>query len=229
MNAMTTQDDARARTATKRNERTCAGCGEHALAEELVRVVHDPSSGEIAVDLAGGGFGRGAHVHPSPACVAKAVKSGFARAFKAAVTADASQLGDAIVGAADRRIEGLLSGAHRARQLAVGADLVIEALKEARAELVVVARDAAAAAKLADVQQAIAAGKAIAWGLKERLGAVTARDEVAVVAILAPGVAAAVAQTFRVSGPFRTALGGTAKAGAQIENSEEAWSLSEVR
>lgn len=194
-----------------------------------MRVVHDPSSGEIAVDLAGGSFGRGAHVHPSPACVAKAVKSGFARALKAAVTADARQVGEAIVLAADRRIEGLLGGAHRARQLAVGADLVIEALKEERAELVVVARDAAAAAKLADVQQAIAAGKAIAWGFKERLGAVTGRDEVAVVAILASGVAAAVAHTFRVSGPFRTALGGAAKAGAQNENSEEAWSLSEVR
>lgn len=234
MNAMTTDNEARAkgaRTGAKRTERTCAGCGQHAAAEELVRVVHDPSSGEVAVDLAGGGFGRGAHFHPSVACVTKAVKSGLARVFKAPITADAKALADAIVVAADRRIEGLLGGANRARQLAVGSDVVVEAIREGRAELVVVARDAAAAAKLAEVERAIASGKAIAWSDKKVLGVITHRDEVAVVAILAPGVAAAVAQTHRASGPFRAAPSSTEpSSAAQPGNIEEAWSTSsEVR
>lgn len=231
MNATTTHDDSRAPAANKRTERTCAGCGQHARTEELVRVIHDPVSGELAVDLAGGAFGRGGHVHPSPACVAKAVKSGFARVFKAAVVADAGALGEALVAAADRRIEGLLGGARRAGQLVVGADLVAESLADDRAALVVVARDAAAAAKLSQVERAVVAGKAIAWGSKQVLGAVTNRGDVAVVAIVAPGVAAAIAHTYGVSGPFRVAscTKEAASADAQHEKNEEAWSSSEVR
>ena len=233
MNAMTPRhDDSSVSSAPRRNERTCAGCGKHAPAEELVRVVHDPTSGEIAVDLAASGFGRGAHVHPSADCVAKAVKGGLARVFKANIVADAKAVGEEIVKAADRRIEGLLTGARRAWQLAIGSDVVVESLKEGRAELVVVARDAAAAIKLSEVERAIASGKAIASSDKQRLGLLMGRDEVAVIAILHPGVAAAVAQTYRVSGPFRVALSSVAAVStdAQHERSEDAWSSSsEVR
>ena len=236
---MTTNDDSGAKAAPRRNERTCAGCGKHAPAEELVRVVHDPSSGEVAVDLAGSGFGRGGHVHPSHDCLAKALKSGFARVFKSKVVGDANVIGDAIVKAADRRIEGLLSGARRAGQLAVGSDVVVEALKENRAELVVVARDAAAATRLPEVEKAIASGKAIALSDKQRLGSLMGREEVAVIAVLHSGVATAAAQTYRMSGSFRGVphsrgdLGEETAAGAAPVaagvRSEEAWSSSEVR
>lgn len=231
MEATTTTDDSGARTARKRNERTCAGCGKHALAEELVRVVHDPGSGEVAVDIAGSGFGRGAHFHGAPECLAKALKGGFARVFKAPVVADAAALSREIVEAADRRIEGLLAGANRARQLAVGADVVVEALRAERAHLVVVARDAAAATKHYEVERAIASGKAIAMSEKQRLGSLMGRDEVAVIAILHSGVATAVAQTYRVSGPFRVALGSAETASAAaLQIGEDAWSSSsEVR
>ena len=230
MVTMTTSDES-GRTVNKRSSRACAGCGKHAAPDELVRVVHDPSSGEIAVDLAGSGFGRGAHVHGSPDCVARALKGGFARVFKAKVLADALEIGDEIVKAADRRIEGLLTGARRAGQLAVGADVVAEALREGRAHLVVVARDAAAATKLLEVQRAIASGKALAIGDKQRLGLLMARDEVAVIAVLHPGVAAAVAQTYGMSGPFRGAPAPAPVGSAQVQDarSEEAWSSSEVR
>jgi len=188
-----------------------------------LRVVADPSRGEdatpLAVDIAGGAFGRGAHVHGTVACVERAMKSGFARVFKAKVTAD-PPLPTQIVAAADRRIEGLLSGARRAGQLAVGGDAVVEAAKEGRAELLVVARDAAAAAKLAEVERAIASGKAIAFGEKKRLGSLMNRDEVAVLAVLHSGVAEAVAGTYRVSAAFR---------GGSDLRSVEAWSSSEVR
>ena len=239
---MTTNDES-AKTARKRSERTCAGCGKHAAADELVRVVHDPSTGEVAIDLAASGFGRGAHFHPTPDCVAKSLKGGLARVFKSKVVANAKAIGDEIVKAADRRIEGLLTGARRAGQLAVGSDVVVEALREERAELVVVARDAAAAAKLPEVEKAVASGKALAFADKQRLGSLMARDEVAVVAILHPGVAAAIAQTYRMSGPFRSTLGAAPTAarvtgdggsplevaGTQDVRSEEAWSSSEDR
>jgi predicted RNA-binding protein YlxR (DUF448 family)/ribosomal protein L7Ae-like RNA K-turn-binding protein len=245
METMTTHEDSSVTAAKKRSERTCAGCGKHAAADELVRVVHDPSSGEVAVDLASSGFGRGAHFHPTPDCVAKALKGGLARVFKSKVVvrhpsggsapagatsheADATALGDEIVSAADRRIEGLLTGARRAGQLAVGSDVVVEALKAERAELVVVARDAAAATRLPEVERAIASGKAIALSEKQRLGSLMARDEVAVVAVLHPGVAAAVARAYRMSAPFRSRARSGGVVAADVVRSEEAWS-SEVR
>lgn len=183
--------------------RTCAGCGARTAADALVRVVLDPSSGELAVDLAGSGFGRGAHAHAAPECLQQALKRGFSRIFKEEVTGDVRALGEQIVAGVDRRIEGLLSGAKRARHLAVGSDLVGEALKDGRALLVVVARDAAAAAQRQEVQRAVAEGKAIAWSEKARLGALLAKDEVAVCAVLHAGVAEAITSAYQTSRRFR--------------------------
>src|SRR5436309_6152262 len=111
-----------------KNERMCAGCGKRDSVDALVRVVVDPSSGEVVMDLAGTGFGRGAHVHAAPACVVKALKSGFARVFKMAVKGDPKIVGAQIIESADRRIEGLLGGARRGKLVAVGGDAVSEAL-----------------------------------------------------------------------------------------------------
>jgi len=197
----------------KKPVRTCAGCGEHTAADALVRVVHDPSSGELAIDLAGSGFGRGAHVHAAPECLQKALKAGFARVFKAKVEGDVRSLGEQILAGSDRRLEGLISGAKRAKHLAVGADLVREALRDGKCELVIVARDAAAAAELPEVQKAVAAGKAIAWGDKARLGGLLGKDEVAVCGVVHAGVAEAITSAYQTSRRFRS----------------EAWSCPEVR
>ncbi len=194
--------------------RTCAGCGKHADAGELVRVVLDPSSGEVAIDLAMSGFGRGAHVHATPECLAKSLKGGLAKVFKTKVTGELPELGRQLVLAADRRIEGLLSGARRARQVVIGADAVREAIRDGKAALVVVARDAAAAASHTEVQRAIADGLAVPWSDKARLGALFAKDEVAVCAVQHRGVAEAIASAHRTSRQFR---------------SEAAWSCPEVR
>lgn len=216
--AATKHDETQPRAGKKPgSERTCAGCGKHVAPDELVRVVLDPVSGAIAVDLAGSGFGRGAHVHPAPACVAKAIKGGFSKSFKAKVSVDPKTFGEELVRAADRRIEGLLGGARRGRIVAVGTDAVKEALREGKAELVVVARDASAAARATEVENAIASGKAIAWSEKLRLGALFGRDEVAVCALLHTGVAEAVSSVYRASRPF-----------AEVAGSEAAW-WSEVR
>lgn len=189
--------------------RTCAGCGKRVeargtTADALVRVVLDPSSGELAIDFAGSGFGRGAHVHAAPECLEKALKGGFSRAFKEKVTGELRPLGEQIALGADRRIEGLLTGARRAKHLVIGADVVREALRDGSAALVVVTRDAAAAAQLPEVQRAVGEGKALAWSEKARLGALFGKDEVAVCAVLHAGVAEAVTSAYQTSRRFRS-------------------------
>jgi len=167
-----------------------------AAAMTLVRLVLGPD-GEVAVDAGSGGFGRGVHVHPRPDCVEKAAARGIARSAKAKVTlvwhdeptdepgADASlsgasgrlvplngaSLATAIVRALDRRAHGLLLAAARAHRVALGADAVTSAVERGDAQLVVVATDAAAAADLSAVRRAVSAGRGVAWGTKQVLGA----------------------------------------------------------
>jgi predicted RNA-binding protein YlxR (DUF448 family) len=189
--------------------RTCVGCGERvetprsgAAPSVLVRLVFGPG-GEVAVDAAGGGFGRGAHVHPRPACVEKAAQRGLSRAAKGKVSLlwdepsepsgdasdvsdasdatpgttpagklvplDASSLSRAIVRALDRRVQGLVVAAARARKVALGADAVTGADVHGEADLIVVATDAAAGSELSVVRRAVAEGRAVAWGTKKIL------------------------------------------------------------
>jgi len=173
--------------------RTCVGCGERveiprgvSTPAPLVRLVLGPG-GEVAVDAAGGSFGRGAHVHPRPGCLEKAVQRGLARAAKAKVSLlrveeptgeggeglvplDAASLAQAIVRAIDRRIYGLIVAAARAHRLAPGSDAVKGADERGEAHAVLVAVDAAAAAELSAVRRAIADGRAISWGTKQTIG-----------------------------------------------------------
>lgn len=195
-------------------ERTCIGCGEHAPPEELVRLVLGPS-GEVAVDAAGGGFGRGAHVHPRAACLAQAASRGLMRATKGkaanvslavkeageVATTEPSPLSvdalvEAIRAAMGRRIVGLLSTAVRVQKVRIGSDAVTSAWRFGDAALVVVATDAAAAGELSAVREAVSAGAAVAWGDKQSLAAALLRratpEGVAVAAITDPGIAAAV-------------------------------------
>jgi predicted RNA-binding protein YlxR (DUF448 family) len=195
--------------------RQCAGCAKRDFADALLRVVLDPADGTLAVDLADSRFGRGAHVHASVECMQKALRGGFAKVFKAKVEGTVEALSEQITIAAERRIEGLLTGARRGKLAIAGADVVREAYRDGSAALVLVASDAAAAAKLPEIQDAVSQGKALAWGNKQRLGAIFGRDETAVCAVLHEGVATAIGSARRMALPF-------AKVGS------EAWS-SEVR
>lgn len=199
-----------------RSRRQCAGCAKRDFADDLVRVVLDPADGMLAVDLADSRFGRGAHVHASKECVQKALRGGFAKVFKCKVEGTVEALGEQLVIAADRRIEGLLAGAKRGKLAISGSDVVRAAYREGTAALVLVACDAAAAAKLPEIQEAVSQGKAIGWGNKQRLGAIFGRDEVAVCAVLHEGVAKAIGSARRIALPF---------AGAR----SEAWWSSEDR
>lgn len=198
--------------------RTCVGCGERvevAARGSLVRLILGPE-GEVAVDPGDGGFGRGAHVHPRPDCIAKAVQRGLAKAAKGRVHAVSSGTGElaplrpdtlaeAIRAAMERRIEGLLAAAVRSRQVAFGSDAVTGACERGEAALVVVACDAAAAADLAEVRRAIAEGRAVSWGTKLSLAALFGGGEAArpsgvgVIALTSPKIAEAIREAVHIA------------------------------
>ncbi len=178
--------------------RTCAGCQRRAVAfrhDLIFRVVLGPASSSsgrgacargVAVDVAGSAFGRGAHIHADPACLAKACRGGLSRAFRCEVVADATVLASDVARGVDRRVEGLLLGARRAGMVALGED-AREAVQKG-APLVIVASDAGASAARS-VGHAVAEGRAVAWRTKAALGTLFARNEVALVAIRHEGVA----------------------------------------
>jgi predicted RNA-binding protein YlxR (DUF448 family) len=148
--------------------------------------------GEVVADLAGGAFGRGAWVHPRPECIQAAVPRGLERTLRGKVTGNAQAVAEQIRLAAARRLMALLSSARRSRKAAVGTTAVKEAAQNGRALLYVVAIDARAAADAPWVEQAVAAGSAIAFGTKVELGSAVGQKEVGVLAILDVGLARAI-------------------------------------
>jgi predicted RNA-binding protein YlxR (DUF448 family) len=180
-----------------RGHRTCVGCGQTDAPKRLVRLVIAPS-GEVAVDLAGGQFGRGAHVHASPRCVATAPR-GLSKTFHQSVGVTAQELAQSIVAAADRRIAGLLASAARSRNLEIGAVQAGQAFEDGKAYLLVVARDAAAAASVGRIMHAVANGGAVAWGTKILLGSLAGKLEVAVLGITSQPLAAALRSAVSMS------------------------------
>jgi predicted RNA-binding protein YlxR (DUF448 family) len=189
--------------AKRERSRICVGCQARVVIDEqnaMLRVVLGPSLSSnppasnvrgagkhgVAVDVAGSAFGRGAHVHANPACLAKACKGGFSRAFRCEVVADAARLAHDVAASMERRVEGLLLGARRAGILAFGEE-AREAVQNG-APLVLVACDAGASAGRS-VAEAMTEGRALAWRTKADLGALFARSEVALVAVRHEGVA----------------------------------------
>jgi predicted RNA-binding protein YlxR (DUF448 family)/ribosomal protein L7Ae-like RNA K-turn-binding protein len=172
---------------TKRaaSTRTCVGCRAPDDAAATVRMI--VAEGEVVFDLAGGAFGRGAHVHPRAACLAQAPR-GLARAFHAPVQADGAELGARLVAACDRRMVGLLFAARRTRSLAIGAQAAMDALRE-RSALAIVATDAGRIASSAEVERAVVAGQAIAWKTKNELGALLGEESIAICAVCNAGIA----------------------------------------
>lgn len=207
--------------APKRPVRTCVGCGQRDDAGAMVRLVLG-EGGEVAFDLAGGAFGRGAHVHARPECLEKAPR-GLSRAFKQDVRADAREVGAALVAACDRRAAGLVMAARRTRALAVGADASLEAVRKG-APLLVVAVDAGNAATAHEVARAVAEGRAVAWKTKSDLGAWIGEDAVAMLAVRHAGIAGEL-KTLRAAADAGVSMMTKARAtreGARCSKSPEA-------
>lgn len=191
--ASTTPDATTAKSGRRAAVRTCAGCGASGAPDEMVRVVLGPE-GQVAVDLAGGAFGRGAHVHASPACVRKAAPRGLARSFRAEVKVTPEELAREVALATAKRVAGLLASAIRSKHVATGADAVTESVATEAAELVVVAGDAGAVATSGAVRHAVAEGRAVGWGTKAILGDLSGRASVAVLAVTSRRLADAIRQ-----------------------------------
>lgn len=190
--------------------RTCAGCGADDAARAMVRVVLVAPPGEapgagpasVVVDAKGGSFGRGAHVHPSIACVDKAAKRGFSRAFKREVRVEVDALLAGIVEAYSKRLEGLLAGGVRGGHVVFGADEVSEAWRVGKACLLLLAADATSAAARSFVRQATGEGKVLVYADKLRLARVLGRrpgqerEGIGVCAITDAGLGAAIREAW---------------------------------
>ncbi|HZZ86622.1 MAG TPA: YlxR family protein [Anaeromyxobacteraceae bacterium] len=86
-----------ARPATRAPERTCIGCGGKAGCAALIRLVV-AAGGAVSVDRGRSG-GRGAWLHPAPACLERALKrKAFARAFRRQVAVDGEALRGQLTG-----------------------------------------------------------------------------------------------------------------------------------
>jgi predicted RNA-binding protein YlxR (DUF448 family) len=178
----------------KRTARSCVGCGVRDDRAAMVRI--SIAGGEVVFDALfhrGGGLGRGAHVHPRAACLAKAPR-GLARAFKTSVNVDSAELGRRLSDACDRRMVGLLLAARRTGSLAIGADAARSALRGGAggaggAPLAIVAVDAGSVRESIEVEQAISEGRAIAWKTKSDLGGLLGEKAVALCAVRHGGIA----------------------------------------
>ncbi|WP_211240952.1 YlxR family protein [Hamadaea tsunoensis] len=86
--------------------RTCVGCRQRATASELLRVIavaeaDGAGSGQVRIvaDPRRRASGRGAHLHPTPACLALAERRrAFGRALRVAGVCDTGPLTEAIHG-----------------------------------------------------------------------------------------------------------------------------------
>ncbi|HVA60286.1 MAG TPA: YlxR family protein [Mycobacteriales bacterium] len=78
--------------------RTCVGCRERASKSDLLRVV--VVGGVLVVDPRGRAPGRGAHLHPDPACLDQAERRrAFVRALRLARPPDVGAVRDHVAGA----------------------------------------------------------------------------------------------------------------------------------
>jgi predicted RNA-binding protein YlxR (DUF448 family) len=156
----------------------------------------------VVVDAKGGSFGRGAHVHPTAACVDKAAKRGFSRAFKREVRVEAAALIAGIAEAYGKRLEGLLSGGVRGKHVVFGSDEVAETWRAGKVHLMVLAADATSAAARSVVKQATGEGKVLVFGDKLRLARTLGRrpgqerEGIGVCAVTDAGLAAAIREAW---------------------------------
>lgn len=170
--------------------RTCAGCRQRDAQDALLRFVHD--EGRLVPDPRRRLPGRGVSVHPTRACLVRAVeRGGFARALGTKLDLNADALCRAAVAQLERRIDGLLLAARRSRALALGTESVKKALDDGTVALLVVAKDAAG--RRAELEAR--APRSVSISTKAELGRLMGRAELSVMAILDVGIAGEVAAT----------------------------------
>ncbi len=166
--------------------RTCVVCGKKRFKFSLVRLVRT-ESGDIAVDPAQTGPGRGAYLCPDRECVNRLSYRHLARAFR--IRIDAGQTErirlklENLLG--ETKLFSLAGLAFRAGKVAAGTAATEEAIQKKKARLLILADDISAnteekfqrLAKSADIP-ILKAGTKASWGTFFK------RDELGVLAIL---------------------------------------------
>ena len=182
----------------KHPERTCVGCRSHDGSAALLRFAYVPDHQPTLIpDLAGRLGGRGVWVHPRAACLAKAVRGGFARALKSSVQVDSAELLALIRGQVSRRISGLLVSTLRRQQVAVGSDAVLAALAACRVSLLLVAKDAAGRRNELVARASESRVEVVELFDKASLGRLSGRQELGFAAILDRRIAREISDSAR--------------------------------
>jgi predicted RNA-binding protein YlxR (DUF448 family) len=153
----------------------------------MIRWVRD-DGGAVVPDLSGRSFGRGAWTHPRPDCLRNLQKS-LARSFKRPVITPTGEALSLLGQGARHRVSQLLGAARRQKKAIFGSDATSEGWQRGEVYLILVARDAQAAAKSTAVAGAVAQGKACAWGTKHELGRLFGRSEIGVLGLCDRGLA----------------------------------------
>jgi predicted RNA-binding protein YlxR (DUF448 family) len=179
-------------------ERTCVGCRAHDESATLVRIAlvpdHEPP---LVPDLAGMLGGRGLWLHPRASCLHKAVRGGFARALRRAVTVTPESILEPLQTQLTRRIQGLLLAALRRRRATVGTDAVLEALATCPVGLLLVAKDAAGRRNDVISRASERRVRVVELFDQEALGRLTQRDVLSFIAVLEPQIAREIADASR--------------------------------
>lgn len=179
-------------TVPRASWRTCVGCRAEAPRGELLRLVLDGD--RFAVDRKGTLGGRGVHVHARRSCIQGACRSGFSRALRRETRVDARVLVDVIVDSLSERLGSLVLAARRARAVTVGTDVTVEAVRAGKVALLVVARDARAAAEVAsELAPSVPLG-IVRHGDKSMLGRALGKDEVGLVGIVGVDLARSISE-----------------------------------
>ena len=175
------------------SQRMCAGCGNRAERDELVRLVVGPSAPFVAVDLGRRLRGRGVSVHPRRSCVRTALLRGaLARALRGVAQVEPESIERMIILQLTQRVHGLLSSALRIRRIAVGTDAVRSALLVNQGDLLVVAEDARGRAREIRKMATAIGCATTTWGKKAGLGEVFLRQELGVFLVTDRGIASAI-------------------------------------
>jgi predicted RNA-binding protein YlxR (DUF448 family)/ribosomal protein L30E len=179
--------------------RSCVGCREKDARDVLLRLIAAPRGPgapdggeprEVVPDVRRRAEGRGVSVHPRLRCLEAAVRGGaLQRAFRGPIKPSARELAGMAVMQYERRAEGLILSAKRARKLAVGTEAVREAIASHKAQLLVVAHDAEGSRE--DLERAAArlGRDCLVWNTKQGLGRVFNRTTLSILAVLDIGIA----------------------------------------
>jgi uncharacterized protein len=171
-------------------ERTCVGCRETTAGESLERFVYIEGQGLI-FDLRRKAPGRGVYVHARRRCLDQAVKrKGFSRGLKQQVqTPSMEDLVETMRQGIERRLTEIVQVAVRSQKVAIGQNMVAEAMQTNTVTLLFVAPDSSEGTKKKFSSNADRKGVPVAeyfdgaW-----LGRLLGREFISVVAVMDAGL-----------------------------------------